>query len=157
MNRCNCGSITIVTSKPCTLACADCFIPANYIVPASDRVAPCGGSDTITLSDIQTNIGVCTGNVTYSLYSFSTDGFNSVSITSNGALTYELSSDAEVGTYYEIIYRIRCDVGGYGGYGVVQVTPDDLCLNSNCSPSETCDKCTGDCVDIDVDLSLNIQ
>ena len=158
MAKCNCGgNVTIVTTLPCSEVCANCFIPKNYIVPVISRVEPCGGIGSLNVASIQENISVCTGNTTYSIYSFSTDGFATVTITSGGLLSYTLSSDANVGSYYEIIYRIKCDVGGYGGYGVIQVSPLDLCLTANCTPSQTCNKCTGDCDNIPINLSVNAQ
>lgn len=158
MAKCNCGgNVTIITTLPCSEACSNCFIPKNHIIPVADRVEPCGGAGTLNVAALNDFSTTCTGNVTYSIFSYDTDGFNSISITSGGLLSYELSDLANVGTYYAVTYRVRCDNEGVGGYGVIQITPDDLCLTSNCTPSQTCDKCTGDCVNISVDLSINIQ
>lgn len=158
MARCNClGGVTIVTEQTCEEACANCFIPANYVVPVADRVDPCGGVHIINVDDLNNFSVSCTGNVFYQLYNYDTDAFTSVVITSNGVLTYTLSDQAVPGVYYSIVYRARCDNEQVGGYGVIQTTPKDLCLASNCTISQTCDKCTGDCVNIAVDLSINIQ
>lgn len=158
MAKCNCsGNVTIVTTLPCPQACSQCFIPKNYIVPVADRVAPCGGEGTLDVDGLNDFSTTCSGNLTYSIFSYDTDGFNSVSITSGGLLSYELSDLANVGSYYSITYRVRCDAEGVGGYGVIQVSPLDLCLTANCTPSQTCNKCTGECDDIAVDLSINMQ
>jgi hypothetical protein len=158
MRRCNCsGGVTIITTLPCYQACEECFIPANYVVLREDRVPPCGGEHSFSLTSLNNYFTPCTGNILYSLYSFDTDAFNSVSITSGGLLTYEFSSLAEPGKHYSINYRARCDNENLGGYGVIQTSPEDLCLTSNCTPSQKCNKCTGDCENIAIDLSVNIQ
>ena len=158
MSRCNClGGITIITDEPCSTACVNCFIPVNHVVSAADRVAPCGGSDIINIGALNDFTTTCTGNVFYSLSSFDTDAFSSVTITAGGTLTYVFSSDATPGSHYSITYRVRCDNENVGGYGVVLTSPLDLCVPSNCTPAQTCDKCTGDCENIAVDLSVNIQ
>lgn len=158
MSRCNClGGVTIITEEPCTTACAKCFIPANHVVAIEDRVLPCGGSQIINVAALNDFSESCTGNVFYSLNSYDTDAFSSVTITSGGTLTYVFSAEASPGTYASITYRARCDNESVGGYGVIQTTPKDECLTSNCTPSQTCNKCTGDCENIPVDLSVDIQ
>ncbi len=157
MAKCNCSGTTIVTTLPCSQACADCFIPRNYVIPVVDRVIPCGGIGNLDVDALNDFSSTCTGNIVYSIYSYNSDYFNSVSITSGGLLSYELSSDAEPGLFGDIVYRVRCDQENVGGYGVIQVSARDLCLTSNCTPQQTCNKCNGLCVDIPIDLSVDIK
>lgn len=139
---CPCNNPIIVTPKP---SCKDCIIAKTVRYTCDDSPNPCGEEVTIDLSDIN-NIDICTNNcgATYSIKKYDEEGFDEVSITSNGVLTYTTSDVFEKQKEYEITYKIQCGCGSpqLSTTAKVIVCRKDLCKNA--PKGAACNHCNGD-------------
>lgn len=137
---CPCNSIQIIT-PPST--CNDCLVAKTIRYGCDNAPDPCGESVSIDLSAIN-NVNACKNCVaTYSIKKFDEIGFSSVTVTSEGVLTYTTSSDFEKHKEYEITYKIVCPCGSpqLSTTAKVYVCKKDLCKTA--PAGSKCNKCNG--------------
>lgn len=159
-----CGCVTgqpVTINDPTTyqncLDCEDCFIVTSPLLLAADGVGPCGKTGTLDVSTANNYDKCATGVPVYKIVNFDTAGFVSATIDQNGIITYVTADSAEAKHYYQIVYRVTCSVEQYGGYGIATIGMKDLCQAVACAEGEKCDPCSGDCVDINADLEVDVQ
>ncbi len=135
----SCGSPTI-TYPPVVPDCATC-ISAPTIRWGCD-VGP-GPGDTLSFSIPATaSITVPAGHsYTYELYDFDQAGFNSVTVSSSGAVVGIMKNVYKKRKEYRIRYKIRQVGGIQSNTGEIFVCMQNLC--KNCTGD--CDQLTGDC------------
>ena len=156
MQHCNCVETTIPSTPntPTCVQCGNCLTVKSPIL--SNFVDPCGDSDTYDITTVN-DYEVCDGAITYQILSFDTIGLASVTVSSLGVFTIETTNEAEVGQYYEIVYITRCSDPSIGAIGVIRVGIADPCNGVICADGETCNKCSGECEEITIDLNVDVN
>lgn len=163
INTSNCGCLggQVHTPNPpigpCPdTSCDDCMVVSSPVIQPKDAVGPCGKSATIALADLN-NYTACSGAAVHQILSFDENAFASVSVTSNGELTYVTSNEAEAGKYYDISYKVVCTGESIGGFGIIRVGIKDICQTLLCAPNEDCNRCTEECDPKESNLSVSVS
>lgn len=138
---CPCNNPTIIAPNP---TCKDCIVAKTVRYTCDNSPNPCGESVTLDLSAIN-KIDAC-GNcgATYTIKKYDIEGFDSVSITSGGVLTYVTSDKFVKQKEYEITYKITCNCGEpqLSTTAKVYVCRKDLCRTA--PKGAACNQCNGD-------------
>jgi hypothetical protein len=149
---CRCR-VTTTSTATCKTGC----ITAGYhIIHSADSVGPCGAVGTFDLSTLPfntTNLATCNGNaLIFKVEDWESQGFETVTI-SGSTVTFTTSNSAVVGNAYKITFSVRCGSKHLSDLGYVKVVIQDLCLDTVCGSGQVCAKCTGGCVDAEIDVS----
>jgi hypothetical protein len=134
----------------------DCFIAASHVVPPDQSIGACGQNGSVDLLAINTDADTfCTGAMSFSVYSYDAVGLTNVSVSNAGLLTFTTTSAAVPNQLYNIMYRIYCNGTIYSSMGNVWIGILDLCTLA-CATGTLCNKCTGVCDPILIDVSTSI-
>lgn len=151
---CGCTGTPIVITDP---TCEDCLKLVSIRYACADGPAPCGGSEGTLVEDLSllNDVEACDcGDAVYSILSYDTEAFSSVTITSDGVLTAVTTSNFTKKKEYLIVYKVDCPCSILSGTGNIYVCMKDLCAGNNCASGEYCDQCDGICKDSSSDLGL---
>ena len=151
---CGCIGNPVVVVNP---TCEDCLKIVSLRYACADGPAPCGGSEGTLVEDLAllNEVTACDcGTAIYSIDSYDTDAFSSVTITSGGVLTAVTTSNFINKKEYLIVYKVDCPCSILSGTGNIYVCMKNLCVGSDCASGEYCDQCDGLCKDSSSDLGL---
>jgi len=136
----------LVTSPPPAIPCnSNCIYAPNMLI--TDQVTACDGITDIDISPI---IVACNADVArYKIVSFkNVQGIPA--ITSNKITFTPENNNYESG---EIVYKISCGI--LSATGKIIIVYKNNCIGADCPINHVCNKCTGNCVELDIDLSSN--
>lgn len=159
---CSClGTPTIPVVPPCP-SNNNCLKMADIIVACKDAVGPCGGEDgTGTLNVITPaegapsychQTGGC-GETPISIQLLSWDATIFASVTLVGNVITWVTKDASTVNKFGTI-RLRACCGDLASEFKVIICIKDLCKCTACTTLQTCNPCTGLCVNQTVDLTI---
>lgn len=142
MGLCTCTPTVI--SPPAPACGGNCIYTPNMLV--TDQVTAC---DPVTDIDISPVIAAC--GSTPAVYSIiSSKNVSNPTITSTAVTFTPVNNNYAPG---EIVYKVAC--GRLSDFGKIIIVYTNNCVNVNCDEYETCDKCTGDCIPIPPEVSIN--
>lgn len=144
---------TVCTHTPPTPKCPDgnCLRIPHLLVGADNSVGPCGETGLIPFADTGINTSLCGLNPpTYTILSAS-NIFTNVSINSTG-ITFTTAATESNDSFGVIEYAVSC--GKYASTATATIILKNLCASVICPTNQTCDRCTGNCVDIDGDIGV---
>lgn len=146
-NPCICSSTP--TDPPCPDDCNCLKLCSITVNPLSDdAVGPCGATGSLDISSEDTyghDFCACGANtLQWGIEAFESEYFLSVSISSAGVLSWTTQNAGVEGGIGCIIVAAVC--GNLKVYTTVLVGIKDPCYNKLCSPTETCDPCSGNCL-----------
>lgn len=137
-----CGCNPIVT--PPVNPCAGCLVVNNVTIACSDGPDPCGGANGTGQIDLGAlnDLTVCSGIPVWSIKSYDSNAFTSVTITPAGILDFVTANWYENGKEYEIVYEVDCPEQVHRAEGIVKI-----CFNNPCGPiCKECNPCNGNCL-----------
>lgn len=158
MSACTCYGYSLppVTPKPCPDP-ANCLDLCHIVIPPANGVGPCGqaGQIDVTDSSFNHNTTACGANpLRWNVESVSSDGhIASASITPEGILTWITGPGSSAGKVGVVTLKGCC--GELSSYIEVLIGVKDLCNCPECGDCENCDPCTGDCLDVDVNVVVS--
>lgn len=142
--------VSIIPKDPCPGKC----LRLTTIRIGCDDGPECGETLVIDLEEFNdTSKGE---NVKYTLTETSYEGFDSVTLTEGGILTFVMDDTIIPDLEEEISYRVYEDGGLLSNTGYVLVCSRDECKwrTTDCLEGQECDSCSGDCYDL-VDLEIS--
>lgn len=156
-NPCTCIGYPIVPSTPSPCPDPDnCLQLCHIVIPPANGVGPCGQTGQIDVTDpvFTHDISACGANpLTWSVVGISEDGhIASASITPEGILTWITGPGASAGKVGIVTLKGCC--GELSSYIEVLIGVKDLCNCAGCDDCENCDPCTGDCLDVEVNVAI---
>lgn len=137
---CSCLVISPPPSNPCD---SNCIYAPNLLV--ADQVTAC--SNVATDIDISPIIAACSVEAKYTIVSYK-NVTGVPTITSTAVTFIPANNDYKPA---EIIYKISC--GMLSDTGKIIIVYKNECIDITCGEGTICNKCTGICEDIEVDLS----
>lgn len=149
MSCCLCYPKVCTPSTPPKCPSGNCLYIPHLLVGSSDSVGPCNETGFIPFADTGIDTTLC-GNTTptYSILDKS-NIFTNVTINSTG-ITFTTTTTIEEASMGVITYAVAC--GNYASTATVTIIIKNLCASVLCGATQLCDKCTGDCVDIEGDI-----
>lgn len=126
-----------------------CLCGTNKFIAPDDGPNPCSENFSYNLLDMF-EVQACDGSIEYEIVSLS--GFESASI-SGGEFTAVTSG--EPGGIYNVTILASCVDTQLSVMATLQVGFQDLCKGVECEGNETCNPCTGNCEDNQVDLEIS--
>jgi hypothetical protein len=162
-NPCNCigPNVGVPTPPPLCPDTDKCLKLCEDILPCENAVGPCLQSGTYDFSSLNHNTTGCgTNPVLYSVEDYDKSIFASVTIDSvSGVITWVTADSDSAGKYGKICIKAICQ-GDCDNCNVLGHVVDfyigvrDLCAAVVCDDCETCNPCTGECEENDVNLKL---
>lgn len=161
LNPCTCQSCICLPPSDPPCSNPDCCLRAcSAIIACENAVGPCGAEGTFDLTTLSHETTGCSGPLRFAIYK--EDGFFPyVDITEAGILTWRTPDTSKVDKFGTIFFRIACDsecdscITALESIGYITIGVKNLCVGSTCAVSETCDLCTGDCVEVSVDTEIS--
>lgn len=157
-NPCTCFGYVYTPVTP-TTPCPDpneCLELCHIIIPPDNGVGPCGQAGQINVMDYQTdgNTTACGADpLVWNVARQDPLGIiTTASITPEGILTWVTGPGETAGKIGVITLRACC--GKFSTYIEVLIGVKDLCNCPGCGDCENCDPCTGDCIDVEVDVLI---
>lgn len=130
----------------------DCLCINDLRVGCPDGPAPCG--DTIVIDLTETNdVTASPCDVVYILKDYDKEAFASVELTSEGILTVVTSDKYVKQEEFCITYKVDSPCSLLSDQANVYICMKDLCKGNMCE--NECDPCTGDCIPLDPEVSIN--
>jgi|WetSurMetagenome_2_1015567.scaffolds.fasta_scaffold89354_2 hypothetical protein len=152
---CGCIGKPIVITDP---NCEDCLKIVSLRYACANGPAPCGGDEGTLVEDLSLLNDVdacdCGEDAVYSIVSYDTDAFESVTITSGGVLTAITTDNFVSKKEYLIVYKVDCPCSILSATGNIYVCMENLCAGKTCDDGEYCDQCDGLCKESESDLGL---
>ena len=155
---------------PCTTTCdpvsEECCISAcNELVKCEDSVGPCGAVGTFDLTTLDNDDSGCAENtMVFRLNGYDENIFAAVTISPAGIITFTTKGPETAGNFGKVHYKAVCKTredcakcGELASNGFVDIGVRDLCLAHACTEAQSCDACTGNCVDIDVNIAAEVE
>lgn len=138
----------------------DCCLKAcNALIDCDGAVGPCGMVGVTDLSTIEHNTSGCGVDPVFRLNDYDRDVFLSVSLKTNGELTWITNDKDSVGKFGEISFKVICissedcgDCTELRSNGIIRIGVKDLCLGNSCEECDYCDPCSGECVPKDINI-----
>lgn len=137
-----------------TPTCSGTCLKVASLVISAETSIPCnGGVGSVDIA-AQSDLTACTTGITWTLVSWDTAAFTSVSLSSSGVLAFTSTIAAVAGTFYEFIGKVHCNSTLLSQYFKITVPIKNLCYGTApCSTGFFCNTCTGGCVaEVDVEL-----
>lgn len=124
------------------------LIPTRIVLDPNTSVLPCGGVGVLDIPNVDGyDVSNCGGSIVWSVVSYNTTAFTTVSVNSSGELTFTTTSNAVVGSFYSIVVKALCDEAPYLSQFIeIRIPIRDACLLAVCDSGEHCDPCSGFCV-----------
>lgn len=149
---CRCSSVTVIVD-PGPKTCSGCLKAVSLRVGCDGGPLPCGNTQEIDLAEYN-DTTACDGcDAIYTVHSYDTAAFASVTITSAGLLEYETTDLYERYKEYDIIYDIDCPCSILSASGRIKVCMKHPC--DHCDSDEVCNPCTGDCDPLDPEILID--
>ena len=148
---CGCTS-QIHTNPPPPPPKGDCICINDVYVGCDNGPTPCGGAMQINLA-LYNNVTASPCPVKYMLKSYDIAGFQSVTLTEEGLLAFTTSANFIDHKYFEIKYKVDSPCTILSDEAIVYVCMKNLCKNKICQNG--CDKCTGDRILLQPEISIN--
>lgn len=146
---CRCIPTVIVDPRP---PCNGCLLVRNFKISCTNSPEPCNDTGMLDLA-LYNNITACTGcSVVYSVEDYDTNVFSSVTVTPDGDLVFTTNNLPKTPGVSIICYRVTCPCSNTTAEGAVEVCIKNIC--NTCELWQTCDPCTGICVDIQPEISI---
>ncbi len=152
MSCCLCYSRTVGCSTPPQSSCPEgnCLKVPHLLVGSSDSIGPCNEDGVILFAGTGLDTTLCGLTVpTYMILSHS-DIFTDVSITSTG-IYFTSTTDVTTASTGIIEYAVSC--GQYAATATATIILKNLCASVICSSTQACNKCTGLCEAVTIDLA----
>jgi hypothetical protein len=134
----------MVISPPPVIPCnSNCIYAPDLLV--ADQVTACAGSTVIDISPITANCGSIEPKFTILSYK---------NVTGIPTITENTITFVPANNNYapaEIVYKVAC--GLLSASGKVIIVYKNECIDITCETGERCNKCTGLCEEITIDLS----
>lgn len=137
-------------TKNRTTCSTNCITLGTILVEPKNSVAPCGETGLVKFTCFDTCS--CKGDLEWSVLKVSKPTWITVNSITKDGLTFTTTSAAEINEPIEVTIKAVCD-DGRGDYGKVIILLKSNCKGVSCPPDQICDKCTGECVDRESDLS----
>lgn len=145
MYPCTCCSDDCQTSYP-DCPSGNCLKAASVVVQGESSVAGCGASKTFDIGTLS-DLSVCETTITWSLISWDTTAFTSVSINSSGVVSLTTTNAAAAGTAYQVVGKVFCNSTLFSQYFTLTIIVRNLCYGVVCSGATPyCNTCTGGCL-----------
>lgn len=151
---CNCIP-NIIQTPPSNNPCENCLKVVSLRYSCTDGPSPCGDSLVVDLSEYNDVTACDCGSVVYSIKSFDTEAFSSVSVTSGGILTAVTSDNFVNREEALIVYKVDCPCNILSATGNIYVCKKNLCANVLCDAGYYCDQCDGECKEASSDLDID--
>ncbi len=139
---CSCLNLSLPRRDvPCD---SNCIYAPDLLV--SDQVTACAGATDIDISPVTVTCG--TNDVYYTILS-------STNITGNATITPTKITFTPANNNYapaEIVYKVSC--GMLSASGKVIIVYKNNCVGTVCADGKYCNKCTGNCIDMESDHSV---
>jgi hypothetical protein len=113
----------------------------------ANQVTAC--TTTPTDIDISPIIAACNTPAKYTIVSYK--NVTGVPTITSDKITFIPNNDDNKPS--EIIYKVSCGI--LSAVGKVIITYINECMDVTCNPGFVCNKCTGDCEELQIDLSVN--
>ncbi len=143
MGLCTCTpTVLSPPARPCN---SNCIYAPNMLVDTATACEP------VVDIDISPIVVAC-GDITpvYSIILGSLKNVASATITPTTITFIPENNNYATG---ELMYKIQC--GRLSEVGKIIIVYKNECVGINCGEYETCDKCTGDCIPIPPEVSIN--
>jgi len=158
-NPCNCIAMPMPSATPtpkpaCPSGC--CLHVCDTIIAPNDAVGPCGQMGVLDLSTLESEQSCCTAAPVFKLVEYDNAHFVSVVI-ENGQLKWITQRANRLHQFGTIRIKTTCvtESGQLLSYTFcVTIGIKNHCLGNACEQCDTCDPCTGECVESDVKLAL---
>lgn len=144
-----CGCITQSVPKTVT-SCTDCFFAEDAIVIGQNSVPPCGAYGIVDLSAVNNRYDW--GSLSFSVHNWNELGIQGAWMIDSTHLAFQTSDAGKPNEPYRIYYLAKQLATGDESYGYIEVYPEDLCKDKNCTD---CNKCDGVCSDA-TDLTAEV-
>lgn len=159
----SCNCVPYVVTPPEVVggssSCEECLKVVTLRYLCTNGPAPCGGEDgtlVVDLTDYNDDVSACDcGSVVYSIVSYDTTEFSSVTITQAGVLTVVTSSTFTEWKDGMITYKVDCPCNILSGTGKIYICKENLCSGVTCAEGEICNQCDGTCVEGESDIELD--
>ena len=135
---CGCTPIVINTAPLCDENC----IRISTTRIGCDDGPTCGETVEVDLSEFV--VGPPGSTLTYSLNKESYEGFNSVTLSSAGLLSFEKNDTFVANKEYLISFKVKQVGGILSDIGYIYICTKDLCKGVSIPSGFECDSCTGD-------------
>lgn len=140
--------------SPAVADCPDCMQVGSYYVHDQDSVPPgCVSPDSNIQIELDRNDYVsCEAGISSEIISYDSTYLSNVTISeSNGVTSIFATIIAGIphGEYTEILYKVSCPSEDEAVFAWVKLASKHMCLDCD----GTCDECTGDCSELDLEVS----
>lgn len=139
---CSCMVISPPPVVPCN---GNCIYAPDLLV--ADQVTACAGSTVIDISPVTVTCGDIEPKFTILSYK----NVTGVPTITEDAVTFTPANNNYAPA--EIVYKVAC--GMLSATGKIIIVYKNNCIGADCPINHVCNKCTGNCVELDIDLSSN--
>lgn len=135
-----------------------CLKAANLVIHSNNSILPCGGSGTANIG-AASDLTACTTTVNWFILpvsegGYDDDAFTSVSIDSDGVLSFTTTTAIQLNTFYTFLGKVTCSDTYLSQFFTVKVSVKNACLDIVCPEDFECNPCDGTCVEaVDSELS----
>ena len=153
MSCCLCyPTVCAPTNPPPKCPDGKCLRIPHLLVGSDNSVGPCGETGLIPFQGTGINTSICGSNTpTYTIISKS-NIFTNVSINSTG-ITFTTTSAVSEDSVGIIEYAVAC--GQYSSIASATIILKNLCASVICGPTQECNRCTGNCEDIEGNIVVS--
>lgn len=157
------GTLQVIPRKLCSnvdlgesKACDPCSGKILYARPlaancTSLNVTTCGGSDVYNLAN-QIDAEACSGSpLAFDLVNYPQGKFESIAIDGSGVLRFTVKSGLPAET---LIVKYQAVCKGLKVVGEAHICVKSKCAGKSCPDGQSCDECTGGCVEQTSDLKI---
>lgn len=144
MPICSCMVISPPPVVPCN---GNCIYAPDLLV--ADQVTACAGSTVIDISPVTVTCGDIEPKFTILSYK----NVTGVPTITEDAVTFTPANNNYAPA--EIVYKVAC--GMLSTSGKIIVVYKNNCVDITCTNNKVCNKCTGICEDVSVDLSGEVE
>lgn len=143
----------VCSSPPPTSSCpnGNCLYIPHLLVGSEDSVGPCNEEGLIPFAGTGINTTLCGVTVPSYIILSHSPIFTDVSINSTG-ISFTTTTAIEEASVGVIEYGVSC--GQYSSIATATIIIKNLCAGTLCGSTQTCNKCTGLCADIEGSLTV---
>lgn len=144
---CGCKPTIISTPKPCN---QDCIRISTTRIGCDDGPT-CGETVEVDLSEFV--VGPPGSTLTYSLNKTSYEGFNSVTLSGIGLLSFEKNDIFVANKEFVISFKVEQDGSILSDIGYIYICAKDLCKGVIIPTGQQCNSCDGTLICADINVS----